>query len=468
MKPLGLRSVSGGVLLAVALLVGCDDEPGAVADSGTRDVGATADSRPGDVPDGPLIDAGGDARFDGGGEGEDGPSEGIPADAIPGGPDAGDAGPADAPVQSHEPPSPCTSTAQCRSDQFCSQSRCISDVVEAGLGPFLGCAMHANGRVTCWGGTQPPREVAGVQEATGLAVGGRFACALVAGGRVLCWGNNDDGQLGNGTLLDDFTPRPVITDAGTVLTGMRIIAATNASFVCAAGDQLYCWGLNSQGQVGIGRTGEQQLRVPLATRVALDFIPRMVTVSLQHTFVHDGGSRLCGWGYNYTRQIVDTTEHPITRPTCWELPDVRQIAAGGNFTCALKTSGNIQCWSINNFGQLGVPVVDRGRVFPPPGVSPSTTRNYSQIVAAGYPCGVRAADSNVECWGFQETVSGQFDHEGRPVALPGPARSLFGGYGANCALLMDGSLHCWGANRYGQLGDGGTADHQRAPVAVRF
>ena len=55
-------------------------------------------------------------------------------------------------------------------------------------------------------GTSTPVPVTGLSGATAIAVGGSYACALLSDGTVDCWGDNEDGCLGNGTIVDSNVP----------------------------------------------------------------------------------------------------------------------------------------------------------------------------------------------------------------------------------------------------------------------
>jgi alpha-tubulin suppressor-like RCC1 family protein len=94
-------------------------------------------------------------------------------------------------------------------------------------------------------------------------------------------------------------------------------------------------------------------------------------------------------------------------------PSGPYVGAGGFHTCAVRVAGELECWGRNDFGQLGNGTVS---------------------------CSSCAND-------LPQPVSGLSD----------PVRAVFGGVGHTCALLISAAVECWGANQYGQLGDGGTA-----------
>lgn len=95
---------------------------------------------------------------------------------------------------------------------------------------------------------------------TVLAAGDQFTCATASGG-TYCWGDNSDGQLGTGDLTTRPTPVAV-----TALDGKKVTAlASGDSFACALADGLpYCWGDNTKGQLGLGDWARRSTPSPVA------------------------------------------------------------------------------------------------------------------------------------------------------------------------------------------------------------
>jgi alpha-tubulin suppressor-like RCC1 family protein len=93
-------------------------------------------------------------------------------------------------------------------------------VVDIAGGYEQTCALTSAGAVLCWGdnpygqlgdGTtlqrHTPVAVAGLSSgATAVATGPYQSCAVLGSGPVLCWGNNQYGQLGDGTIINRYTP----------------------------------------------------------------------------------------------------------------------------------------------------------------------------------------------------------------------------------------------------------------------
>lgn len=91
------------------------------------------------------------------------------------------------------------------------------------------------------------------------------ACALKLDGTLHCWGRNDMGQLGTGVPTQDdvVTPQQLGTFAGWT--------AVSAGWAQSCGvyqGQVYCWGMNGDGEIGIGMPYDHEVRTP--TRIGIE------------------------------------------------------------------------------------------------------------------------------------------------------------------------------------------------------
>jgi hypothetical protein len=104
----------------------------------------------------------------------------------------------------------------------------VTDFAAGGYGSGFGttCAAAAEAGVSCWGsngdgvlglglgdgGAPPAQSIAplplAIDSVTGLALGGFFGCALVADGGVSCWGDNSESELGRTLDAGSFDPTP--------------------------------------------------------------------------------------------------------------------------------------------------------------------------------------------------------------------------------------------------------------------
>ena len=102
-----------------------------------------------------------------------------------------------------------------------------------------------------------------------LKAGGSHTCARTSAGEVYCWGRNDDyGQLGIGTTGGEYgTPQKVkgVGGVGFLSGAVELSAGLNHTCARISAGEVYCWGRNHRGQLGIGTTGGTWIQALNAT-----------------------------------------------------------------------------------------------------------------------------------------------------------------------------------------------------------
>ena len=166
-----------------------------------------------------------------------------------------------------------------------------------------------------------------------------------------------------------------------------------------------------------------------------------------------------------------------------EPQDFPDIAAGAGHSCLVTTTGRIECWGANQYGQLGgkeglFTLLENGPPFSgiPSGWAKASVRGLTGkaiAVSSGYyhTCALVEVDG-VQCWGLN--VSGQLGDgtnidSNTAVHVQGMDVQVIAielGVSHSCALLETGEVHCWGDNENGQLGNG-TRNNSNIPVAVQ-
>ena len=180
----------------------------------------------------------------------------------------------------------------------------------------------------------------------------------------------------------------------------------------------------------------------------------------------DGG--VSCWGRNDDGQLGDGTLTPrSTGVRVSGLTDAIALAAGERHACAVRAAGSVVCWGADDTGQLGDGGgVDQRTPIAVPGVAGAT----AVVAGSGFSCAL-LADRSAVCWG--DDSDGEIG-DGAPGATPraptpvlglAGVRSLSAHWQHACAVLVDGSVACWGSNASGQLGDG-TQVNRAQPVAV--
>ena len=153
----------------------------------------------------------------------------------------------------------------------------------------------------------------------------------------------------NGTTTDSPVPVQVsghATDWATVTAGQ--------DYTCAekTGGTVWCWGVNSSGQLGDGTTTDSPVPVQVSGH-ATDWAA--VTANWAHTCAIKTGHTMWCWGDNGFGQLGDgtTTNSPVPVQVSGHTPDWATVSDGLGHTCAEKTEGTVWCWGWNIDGQLG-------------------------------------------------------------------------------------------------------------------
>ena len=319
------------------------------------------------------------------------------------------------------------------------------------------CALHADGRLWCWGGmtreqfkaqelpTVMSPEPAPVPDKVLRVDVGNETCVVTDRHRVQCWGVGDQ-------------PR----DLG--LKGIQSGSVGNGH-ACALDKRhrVWCWGYNARGQVGDGTTENQvdPFRLELGNISQVD-------AGEYHTCVlHDDASVSC-WGNNSGGQLglgyeSDAVKTPTHVP---ELGMVLSITAGNFHTCAMQLGGTVYCWGKNGVGQLGD---GSGQHSPVPVAVGHLNRAISLDAGLDHTCAT-TLDGQVRCWGGNfkgQTGNPSHQNQWLPWRVKGmdPAVTVATGSQHTCVLTAPGDLVCWGQNFSGQLGIG-TRESHREPVRV--
>ena len=260
------------------------------------------------------------------------------------------------------------------------------------------------------GGDEEPAHMGQVQF---ISAGDASTCVTASPGRAFCWGDNTYGQLGDGTHTSHAVP-VAVTMVGTTMyeqihAGKHACAVTTAQF-------MECWGDGTTGALGAGTMASSTVPQP---------VPGTDLAFLQA----DVGGSSCAlavrtpycWGANDVGQLGtgDLLDH--LSPTPIEGLELRFISVGERTACGTEENGALWCWGDGTNGELG-------------------TGGFG--ISSAVPLRVPG------------------DRQWQPVSVGGSADG-----GTVCASTWDGEAYCWGANAFGQVGDG-TTERRNVPTRV--
>ena len=206
--------------------------------------------------------------------------------------------------------------------------------------------------------------------ATKVAAFWDHACALLEGGTVACWGDDSTGAIGNG----DVTPDAGVA-APVVVQGLphAIDVGVGEGFTCAlvdtGGGGVWCWGDNSEGQLGDG--SHTSSAVPV--EVVGSHQPSMLAVGDSHACAASlmNGGIVC-WGNGTSGELGDGNSTASATPVAVQTTTgvlggyPESLVAGGFHTCALFAAPDVRCWGSDDFGQLGDGKTNQDEYLPVP------------------------------------------------------------------------------------------------------
>ena len=182
------------------------------------------------------------------------------------------------------------------------------------------------------------------------------------------------------------------------------------------------------------------------------------------------------WGYGASGQLgygnrstIGDDETPASAGNVPLGGKATAIAAGYEHTCALLTTGDVRCWGLSGYGQLGYGNTHNIG----DDETPATAGNVPlgdkaiAITAGKYHTCALLTTGDVRCWGagaYGQLGYGNTNNIGDDetpasagnVQFGGGATAIAAGGTHTCALLSTGSISCWGSGYYGQLGHGNT------------
>jgi alpha-tubulin suppressor-like RCC1 family protein len=226
------------------------------------------------------------------------------------------------------------------------------------------CAVFESGVLYCWGrnwegniglnDTHPgvdqlsPVRSGSFDDWQVTGTGDGHTCGVRAGGLLYGWGRNTAANLGLGQIDDQ--QRRSATRIGDDDDWLSVVSGQDSSCGLRAGGNLYCWGGNSFGNLGLG--DRDQRLVP--TQVVAGRVWIQVAIDTFHGCGIDADDQLFCWGRGIEGQLgtADNQERLDPEPIG---TGYAKVAVGRMFTCAVTLQDDVACTGENAAGQLGLP-----------------------------------------------------------------------------------------------------------------
>jgi alpha-tubulin suppressor-like RCC1 family protein len=235
-------------------------------------------------------------------------------------------------------------------------------------------------------------------------------CGLTTDGEVFCWGSNSQHQLGLEPYRDSayetvcfvsYTNSPgwcrVPIPLFTTHTFSQITGgAQHFCGIDRTSDEVYCWGINTFGQLGSTTLGGASVPTLVDTSgLAVDSRFKTVSAGWHHTCGITFDDVLLCWGQDYSGQLgdgpeINTTHLPVPVDVS-ALPAETvfvQVVAGYEHTCGLTSDGDTYCWGSDFVGQIGNGLTETEECsYLPCSTTPQLVDMSSVMPPPNYECG---------------------------------------------------------------------------------
>ena len=300
-----------------------------------------------------------------------------------------------------------------------------------------------------------PLNVSGLaRRVVAVAAGCEHSLAVTADGAVWAWGLNSDGELGDGRTASHTTPELV---SGLPGDAVAVAAGCHHSLALTSDGEVWEWGES---------TISAQVRPVHAT--ALDGL-HVVSIAAggEHSAAVTRSGDVYAWGDNRSGQLGLGDTAPHAQPTRVSgLASVSQVALGMTHSLFLTNGGVLLASGGNEHGQLG-----DGTTTDRP--TPVTVAHDVSAASAGDEFSIAVTSARtVLAWGRAD--SGQLgtataSDRPTPAAVAGVGDVVAAAAGGRhvLAVTRDGTVLAWGDGGDGQLGQGTEAMHPvTSPSAV--
>ena len=299
-------------------------------------------------------------------------------------------------------------------------------------------------------------------EITQIAAGDSHSAAVTKDGDLYMWGANGSGQLGIQSNAASNIPVKVNNSSSTLPEkSVKYVALGSYHSAAITKDgSLYMWGYNNYGQLGNGSTTYSYTPVKIMENVAT------VSLGAWHSAAITKDGSLYMWGYNNYGQLGNESsgnyEKSVSPIKIME--NVAAVSLGCWHSAAITKDGSLYMWGDNNYGQLGN------------GTTNNLTRpqriavNVQSVELGNYHTTAVSKDGGLYTWGYNkygELGNGTTNNSYTPVKIMSDVVSSAGGSHHTIALKKNGTVYTWGDNEYGELGNGNKSN-QTSPVAIQI
>jgi alpha-tubulin suppressor-like RCC1 family protein len=193
-----------------------------------------------------------------------------------------------------------------------------------------------------------------------IATGGGFMCysLLYPQNGIYCLGNNSVGQLGAASGSPFLKPATQVFGTSTTVVNRLTAGQDFGCYLEGANSEIYCWGNNSQRQLGAATRTNAFYNIPILTEGFASLgVPNDIQAGSDFACASISTKLYC-WGNNDRGQLGrnvigsnSASPQVVLKEDGTELDQVTEFSLGEKFACAISNS-KVYCWGDNSFSQV--------------------------------------------------------------------------------------------------------------------
>lgn len=187
---------------------------------------------------------------------------------------------------------------------------------------------------------------------TRISCGAHYTLCITIEGQMFGWGLNEEGQVGIGKDTK-LVSKPTLIDIYDVIDVSCGEAHSLALCISSGESKVYSWGRGKHGQLGQGVTKSLSKPTMLLSLAGMDIFS--INCGSNHSCILVDDGLLYIWGYGGKGQIGRGSTHSVNIPKIIPaLKDIkiRSVKCGGNHTIALGDIDNVYGWGDNSYHQI--------------------------------------------------------------------------------------------------------------------
>ena len=190
--------------------------------------------------------------------------------------------------------------------------------------------------------------LAGLSAAAAAPAQARIAVTPAVSHVVASWGDNSFGELGDGTM----TIRVLYGDIAAGRDVVQVAAGRTHNLALRSDGTVSAWGLNDHGALGDGTTTDRSTPVQVK---GLAGVITQVAAGEEFSLALRSDGTVWAWGRNDRGQLGRGTisSGELVPARVAVLNRVTKISAGRDFALALRSDGIVFAWGSDRFGQVG-------------------------------------------------------------------------------------------------------------------